>query len=197
MCVHEQKAIHTLLAAVCVSLFLSACNGGGKTANPTGAAQIPTGTITGSVQGSGDLRIYSFRDGKKGEAIPYGNPFVDISGNFSTTLNVADQPLFVEVIDGSYDEDAFYAVVPLRYGTTWRAVVNYKSGQTSKLAVNAWTTIATGLAEFKIKMGAPVVLAVDAANAELSAMLGVDVIATLPRTPRYIMKAEPITPEIE
>lgn len=180
--------------AVCVSLFLCACSGSGD-----GKAVELNGTINGSVQGGyGRVQIYSFSNGKKNsEAIPYGDEHFDPEGHFSATLKVTDQPLLVEVISGSYSEAESNVSVPLQNDTTWRAVINYKSGQSSKLSVNAWTTIATGLAEYKVKMGAPASQAVDEANAEFSAMLGVDILATPPRMLRYLAQTEPITHEIE
>ena len=63
------------------------------------------------------------------------------------------------------------------------AVGNYVSGQPITSSVTYWTTLAAGLAEYKISVGASADKAVKQANDDITAILGLDIIAITPKDP--------------
>ncbi len=152
------------------------------------ASAIPSGTASGLAYDSlivnGEVAVYSF-SGDTGRLL--GEGVTDAAGYYTIALFNADQPVIIEVTGGQYLEEASGSTVPLQAGQKLRAVSNYIAGQTITVHATYWTTVAAGLAEYKLRTGAAPMQAVTAANAEISALLGLDITTTTPVNPTDIL----------
>ena len=170
------------LTAIATALVLTAC-GSGSSSNNT-PPDRPIGKVSGVAYDGlildGTITVYAF-DGKKGTSLASGK--TDAQGNYSLSIQAASQPIMIEVISGHYVEEASGIPVPLLPTQHLLAVGNYVSGQPITSSVTYWTTLAAGLAEYKISVGASADKAVKQANDDITAILGLDIIAITPKDP--------------
>ena len=169
------------LTTIVAALVLTAC-GSGSSSNPP--PDRPIGKVSGVAYDGlildGAITVYAF-DGKKGASLATGR--TDMQGNYSLSIQAASQPILIEVTGGHYVEEASEIPIPLLPGQHLLAVANYVSGQPINSSVTYWTTLAAGLAGYKITVGSPADKAVTQANDEITATLGLDIISITPRDP--------------
>lgn len=190
--------IKSISAAITVA-SVAACNGGGD--DDVLPVDVPHAAISGVAYLGpityGTVTVYSLNsDGTRGASL--GSGVTDYLGHFTLDTNVPDQQVLTEVKGGYYNEAATGAYISLQADHRLLAVSNYVAGHPISINPSYWTTLATGLAEYKIKMGAPVAQAITSANAEISSLLGFDIVTTSPSDiTSAINKSGTLTPELE
>lgn len=188
-----RRSVQGVLISVCV-VVVSACSDG----NPTPKLR-PAGTASGVAYDGlildGTVSIYAF-NGTKGELLASGK--TDSQGLYSFSIQAASQPILIEITKGRYVEEADGLSIPLEKNHKLSAVGNYVSGKPISMSVTYWTTLAAGLAQYKIKVGGPVAKAITEANAAISDMIGLDIISVIPKDPTDINnRTATLTPEME
>lgn len=162
-----------------ISVSILGC-GGGSTSLPP---ERPAGDISGVAHDGrivdGDVRIYSYANGVKGDLL--ASSTTDENGAFSANFAASDQPVLVEVDGGHYIEEASDTRVRVKSGQGLLALSVYKSGQPLVVNVTPLTMLAVGLAQYKIANGEEVAKAIEASNTELLDIFGVRVTSTTPR----------------
>ena len=170
-----------LILMLLVSAVLSACNdsGGSKSKLPERrpSAQISGVAFDGTVS-NGKVTVFAFDQGEKGQ--PIGAGTTDATGQFNITVTSSDRPLLIELSGGSHTEEFSGQTIQLREGELLRAVVNYRSGQDVHMALTHYSNMAVGLARFMIGAGELVDAAIDAANDQVSSLVGLDITRTIP-----------------
>jgi hypothetical protein len=173
-------------ALLFISVFLSACGGGGSAGsaggNPSGLS-IPVGSVSGigfdGLLINSDISIYDFTSGTKGALL--GHAVSDTSGLYKISLQSESRPILVEASGGYYMEEAgsgFQVKLTTKHRLT--AVANYTMGAIPRVSTTNYTHLAAGLAAYNISKGAVVATAINEANNRVSAMLGVDILTTTP-----------------
>lgn len=168
---------HWIVPIISVSIF--GC-GGSSTSLPP---ERPAGDISGVAHDGrivdGDVRIYSYASGVKGDLL--ASSTTDENGAFSANFAASDQPVLIEVDGGHYIEEASDTLVRVKSGQGLLALSAYKSGQPLTVNVTPLTMLAVGLAQYKIANGDDVAKAIEASNTELLDIFSVRVTSTTPR----------------
>ena len=165
-------------ALVLTALLLASCD------KPGGHAAATYGGILTGLPYNGQNRdfqvaVYTLRDGEgRGAQLARGSQ--NIRGEYHLELQIADQPVLIEVSPPLADDPPDTTSPPTDpYRLT--AVTNFRGGQVNRVNVTAWTSVAAGLAVYKIAIGIAAEQAIDEANAEVSALLGLDILGITPR----------------
>jgi len=159
-------------------------SGGGGSANGNGGLppQVPTVSVSGTAHDGlilqGVVRVYDYSGGKKGALI--GSASTDDSGHYSVSIQIESMPVLLEVTGGHYKEEADSKITFLGSSDVMSAVSNFKTGTPITMAITPWTHIAAALASYKMSHGAKTGDAIDAANAEISNLIGVDITKVIP-----------------
>jgi hypothetical protein len=161
-------------------LFLTACGGNPDNAVP---AAVPTGTVSGTVFDSliinGTVSVYDFTTGKKGALL--AKTVSDNTGLYSLTIQTESKPILIELTGGFYIEEAgVNAKVSLKPTHKLTALTNYVTGTKLSVAITSFTHLAAGLANYEIKKNVNIKTAIEDANQRISALTGLDIIATTP-----------------
>ena len=169
--------LRALFAATTV--ILTACGGGGGGSGV--ADERPEGTAKGIAQHgpivNADISAYDW-DGARG--IHRGSTRTDGEGRYSLALSVPDRPLLIGSREGSYSEESTGRSVQMG-NDELTAVVFYESGRSVDVQLTYFTTLATCRAEYLIgEKGLTVGNAINQANNEWSAILGVDIVGVQP-----------------
>ena len=160
-------------------VLLCACGSGPGSLPPERPDAVISGVAFDGPIVHGTVSVYGFGAGVPGSLL--GTATTDTQGRYAITVRAADQPVLVEVRGGYYVDEASGAQVPLPEGATLTALANYRSGMPLTVAVTAFTHLAAGLAGYYIgQQGMAVAAAIDQANRQVSQLVGVDIIATLP-----------------
>lgn len=158
--------------------LLSACGGGDSVPGERPAAVV-SGNAVDALIINGDVSVYSFATGSKGELLGTGT--TDNTGAYSVSIQAPSQPVLVEITNGSYTEEASGVTVSLKPGQKVAAVTYFESGSPVTVMVTPWTYVAVGYAVYKISHGTNVGNAITEANTAISNWMGVDILATYPR----------------
>lgn len=167
------------LLILALSLVLVACGGGGGASGSSSTPPpIPFGSVSGSTFDAlivgGTVSVYDFSTGAKGALL--GKATSDASGKYSVAVQVETQPLLIEVIGGTYVEEAgAKAQVALEPNHKLRALINYSTGSATHAALTTYTHLAAGLAEYEISRGTAVAAAIDDANQRISTLAGINI----------------------
>ena len=172
-----------------LTLILTACGGGGSSSDGSTSGSLPgsrpAGTVSGvafdGVVSGGTVSIYDFSSGSKGALLGSGQTGND--GLFSISIVTPDKPILIEVEGGAYLEEASGLQVQIDRSKDQKlsAVQLYQSGQPLTVNTTFFTTLATGLAEYLVQtQGRAVTDAVQAANQQISAWAGFDIVRTSP-----------------
>lgn len=194
------------LLVMVLSLVLVACGGGGGgggggSGDGIIGSTVPLGSVSGSTFDAlivgGTVSVYDFSGGSKGALL--GSAVSDANGRYSVTLQVITQPLFVEVLGGTYVEEVgAKEQVALAPNHKLSALINYSTGETARAAITSFTHLAAGLAMYEISQGKSVVAAIDDANRRVSILAGLNILTT---TPALITDAgnssSTLTPELK
>ncbi|MBI3775096.1 MAG: hypothetical protein HY273_06015 [Gammaproteobacteria bacterium] len=176
-------------AVLFLLLLITACSDGNKVPEPR-----PEGSIGGRIAAgnftAGNVGIYAFQDGTRGEKL--GGAELASDGRYAVPLRAASQPVLVEIATGRYTEAASGIEVALADGQRLSALVWYESGTTSTSAVTPLTHLATGLAVYKITQGVPVRDAIAAAQQDVSTAFNLDIATTSP----LLVSETPTTPAL-
>lgn len=178
-----------------VLLLLAACGGGGGGAGTT-PPSIPIGSISGVAYGglisNGTVSIYDYSSGSRGQII--AQTTTDGVGRYSASLQVESRPLLIEIMGGSYTEEAgVRAQVMLSTSHRLSAVTSYTTGSNVQASITALTHLASGLAASEIKKGVSVSAAIADANARVAGLVGVNI---LPISPRQISDPANASPSL-
>ncbi len=162
-------------------------------------SENPRGTVTGvaydGIIVNGKVTIYAF-DGNQGATLAEG--MTNAAGAYSIDLRVASQPVMIEITGGSYQEEASGHVVPLQEGQRLLALALYTPDIPLTVHATYWTTLAAGLAQYKVKTGATATQAIEDANKEISDLLGLPILTTVPLEPTVpLNRRDNLTPELE
>ena len=159
--------------------------------------EISPGRISGvaydGVIRDAQVSVYRFT-GQDGPALAHAT--TDANGGYDIALSLDDQPLLLEIRGGSYVEEASERTVELQPEQRLRAVANYTQGRPLTLHATYWTTLAAGLAEYKVRIGATPTQAVTAANREINELLALDVTTVTPQNPTSAGSGNQLTPEL-
>ena len=170
------------LAAALASTLLTACGGGG---GGGGSDDLPSSRPEGTAQGiaqhgpiiNADISAYDW-NGQRGTH--RGTTRTDGEGKYSLSLSVPDRPLLIGSREGSYSEESTGRSVQMG-NDELTAVIFYESGRNVDVQLTYFTTLATCRAEYLIQdQGLTVGNAINQANNEWSAILGVDVVGVQP-----------------
>ncbi|MDH5327644.1 MAG: Ig-like domain-containing protein [Gammaproteobacteria bacterium] len=157
----------------------------------------PPSTVDGEVFQNlvfnGDLRVYSFAGGVKGAEL--AATVTDALGRYELSILSPATPILIEVTSGRYIEEASAINIPLQatQNHILRAVAHLVPGNTVKVNVTTWTNIATGIAQYRIANGSSVDNAIFSANYDVSTILGLDILSTVPRDITDINNAGALT----
>jgi len=161
-----------------VSFFmLAGCGSNGGTAGERPTAGVKGFAVDAQITG-GDVTVYSFKNGEKGEVLGTGT--TDEQGFYQIDISAPDQAILIEVKNGSYIEEATETSVSLRGGQVLRALTFFKSGVPVDTMVTPFTSLAAGLSEYHIKSGVPIENALTQGATAITAMLGIDILTTVP-----------------
>ncbi|MDX1696016.1 MAG: Ig-like domain-containing protein, partial [Ketobacteraceae bacterium] len=169
--------LRALLAATTV--ILTACGGGGGGSGV--AEERPEGTANGIAQHgpivNADVSAYDW-NGQRGTH--RGTTRTDGEGRYSLNISVPDRPLLIGSREGSYSEESTGRSVQMG-NDELTAVIFYESGKNVDVQLTYFTTLATCRAEYLIgEKGLTVGNAINQANNEWSAILGVDIVGVQP-----------------
>lgn len=180
--------IHKML--VCLFVVLSGCGGGSGNVLPP---PVPTANVAGVIFDApiqnGVVTVYSFTGGKPGTVL--GTGLTDPQGQYKISIQVESQPILIAVNSGHYIEEASGKIIELKNGQTLYAVQNFATSQPVSAAVSYYTTLATGYAEYLVRKGVAVSVAIDQANAQFSGLLAFDVLTTQPMDITDVANATP------
>ncbi|MCW9023060.1 MAG: Ig-like domain-containing protein [Gammaproteobacteria bacterium] len=187
---------------ILVSLFtlvLAAC-GGGEESGDSASGDLPYSRPGASVTGSafdgliikGEVSAYRFEQGVKGELL--GTATTDGSGLYSLDIVADDTPIWLEIKNGYYYEEASGRKIQLNQDAEYRlvAVTHYVSGQSVDISLTFLTTLAAGYTEYLIAHGTTVDNAIITANNAMSAWVGFDISTTHPLDVSDFANATPI-----
>lgn len=169
------------IGTVLLAMVLTSCGGGGSSSSSSGSSGLPPTRPYGTVSGyaidaliaNGTVNVYSFANGTQGPLLGTGT--TDLHGYYDIALQAPSQPIEIQVTGGYYNEEASGAQVTLQPGQQLLALANYVSGQPVTVVATSFTNLAAGLAQFKMAHGIPVGQAIDAANTEVSNLIGVNI----------------------
>lgn len=175
----KEDSMYWRQTLLCLSVAAAGCGGGNGGLPP----ERPDTTITGfAIDGplvESNVRIYSFRDGVKGELL--ASTLTASDGSYSVQLQVVSQPVLVEADGGHYLEDATNTLIPVPEGAGLMAVANLQAGASPQIInITPLTLLSTGLAQYRLSQGAAPAQAIDAANNELRAATGINPVVTVP-----------------
>lgn len=179
---HFQKTLRNNLSIFLLtfSIFFAAGCGGSNSSDSANniSSQINGVVFDASIQG-GNITAYKFDAGHKGDMI--ASSTTDTTGGFNLSINGYWGPIYLELQGGGFYDEASGAWVTLNTGDILSAVYNLDPGtQINPFSITPFTTIASGLAAWKISQGIPVSTAITDSNFEISNLLGVDIIKTKP-----------------
>ncbi len=165
-----------------VVVALVAGCGGGSSDLPS---ERPLGSISGvAVDGpirDGEVRVFSFSDGIKGEVLATTSTGED--GSYAIDdLPALDQVMLIEVDRGTYDEEASGTNVPVPAGEGLNALFSYREGEENVVNITPFTLLVTGLVEYRRSQGGELQELIATAQNEISQIVGVDVAATAPQS---------------
>jgi Bacterial Ig domain len=175
---HRNATVTFILLAT----VLSACSGSGENASPQ---PIPTASVSGAaVDGlvfNGTVSAYDFSTGSKGALLGQATTNIN-TGLYSMTIQTESRPLLLELTGGYYYEEMDPTrQVQLDPSDKLLALVNFTTGQAIVTSVTNYTTLAAGLAQYRIANGTAVATAINDANSRISALIGTNVTTTTPR----------------
>ena len=135
-----------------VSLLMASCGGGGSAGSV--APERPVATVSGTAFDgliiNGDVSIFDFSDGVRGEILSSGN--TDGIGNYSLTIKSSDIPILICIDKGRYIEDASGRNIPLTTNQEVCAVHNYISGESLSTSLTYFTHLSAGLTEYLVSV---------------------------------------------
>lgn len=171
--------MHWRQTLLCLSVAVAGCGGGNGGLPP----ERPDTTITGyAIDGplvESNVRLYSFRDGVKGELL--AKTLTGSDGSYTVTLQAVSQPVLVEVDGGYYLEDATGALIPVPEEAGLMAVANLQAGASPQIInITPLTLLSAGLAQYRLSQGVAPAQAIDGANTELRSATGINPIVTIP-----------------
>jgi len=163
-------------------LLLSACGGG----SGGGSGDLPATRATTVVSGvafdglilNGDVSVFAFNGGVKGELL--GSGVTNSRGEYTISFKTNDRPIMIEVSGGRYVEEASAKSVPLQQGDVLRAVMNHQSGVPLTMAMTYYSNLAAGLSSYLAGTGMNVSTAINVANRRMSDLIGLDITQTVP-----------------
>ena len=163
------------------TMALTACGGGGGNGGESSLpAARPEGVASGVVQhgpvANATITAYDW-DGVRGAV--QGSTTSDSQGRYSLSLSVPDRTVLIGSQQGQYAEEATGRSVSMGEDEL-TAVVFYESGKSVSVQLTYYTTVATCKAQYLIEQGKTVGAAVTQANAEWSAILGIDIVGVQP-----------------
>lgn len=164
-----------------IAFLFAACNGGsGSSATP---AAVPTATIAGTALdgliSQGAITAYDFTGGVKGSQV--GQSTTDNKGLYTLALQLESRPVLLEITGGYYNEEVMPSTnVTLESGDKLTALVNFTTGQSLRVSLTTYTTLAAGLAQYQINKGVDVAKAINDANSRISALIGTNILTTTP-----------------
>ncbi len=160
-------------------LIGSGCGGGtnaGKDAPNIGGSVGGYG-IDGFII-NGDVYIYSY-NGARGDLLAQSK--TDAKGQFSAQIGNYSGPIWIEVRNGYYIEEASSKRVDLNVGDYLSAVTFYSAGGgLSNVMVTPLTTLAASLAGYYQGAGDNVSNAINKANTAVSSLVLIDILSTYP-----------------
>lgn len=171
-----------VLVAALTATLLTACGGGG---GGGGGDDLPDSRPEGAAKGiaqhgpivNAEISAYDW-DGSRGDH--RGTTRTDGEGKYSLDISVSDRPLLIGSREGSYSEESTGRSVQMG-NDELTAVIFYESGRDVDVQLTYFTTLATCRAEYLIKEeGQTVGNAINQANNEWSAILGVDIVGVQP-----------------
>ncbi len=169
------RKITGLLIALSIGLVSCADNGGAP--QRRAGAEVEGFAVDAQIV-TGEVVVYSFLNGVKGAGL--GSALTDDRGFYSILLQAPDQPILIEIENGSYTEEASGKSVFMKAGQVLRALTFYESGIPVNSMVTPFTHLAAGLAEYRISQGTAVATAITEASSAISAMTGIDILTTEP-----------------
>lgn len=174
---------------LCLGVLAMGCGGSGGL-----PPERPATTVTGyAVDGplvEAEVRIYSFRDGAKGDLL--GSAQTGTDGRYTLELHVESQPVLVEADGGYYIEDATDTMIPVPADGGLLAVANLVSGSAPQVInVTPLTLLSAGLAQYQIGKGTAAAQAVEEANDQLLSATGINPVITVPLNVRTAAEKVP------
>ena len=155
--------------------LLFSCSGGSDSdpRPPTRSAGTLSGLVSGSPLSSGRIKVYEYSNGVKGPQIPLAESsdiaVTTTDGNYSVDLVLPDQLILLEVDGGNLvDELSGETIANSNAQSSYRAIVDYRSGEPHEIHISALTTWAACLSDFYVSSGVAVDDAVFRANTEIS-----------------------------
>ena len=143
----------------------------------------PTSTIDGNAVDAlivnGNVLVYSFKDGVKGDLL--GQTETDERGYYSIALQSStSQPILLELIGGSYVEEASGVSVVLSDSNMLRALSYFESGSSIRIMITPWTNLAVALFPHYFENGESAANAISNANSTVSGLLNLNILSTYP-----------------
>ena len=172
--------ISRIFALMCgLALIFTGCGSGGSNNTPgTITGQAAKGPVSG-----GTVTAHAVTSGAKGNML--GTARTDVGGNYNLSVGNYSGPVFLEIMGGSYTDEATGATIhlPTTPGSGLQAVMdNVTPGDTLNCQITPLTTMAAALAE---KMTGGITAAnINAANHQVGTYFGgIDIVTTRPINP--------------
>ncbi|MBW4054895.1 MAG: hypothetical protein HIU83_05760 [Proteobacteria bacterium] len=157
-----------IIIAALLSLTLAACGGGSSSQQTT--STVITGVASKGLIRNGVVKVYAVSAGAKGALLITTS--TDANGWYSANIGTYTGAVLVEA-SGSYSDEATGQIKTIDPATPLRAAIGNASGAVS-LSVTPLTDIAVSLAPTLTPA------AIDAANAQITSIFKVDIVATTP-----------------
>ncbi len=152
------------------------------------ATAAPGGNVSGVIDlgpsRNASLRVFRFTGAEgEGELLAIGHS--DAQGRYSINLYTPSGPIMVEAGEGSYIEEVDGANVAMPRDQPLFAVINYMEGTNNTAHLTHWTTLATALAHYLSRTGSTASQALQEANREIDAIVGLPVVTSRPESPGF------------
>lgn len=161
-----------VVSAISLSALVSGCGGGGSEALPSETEGTIQGQAFSGAFEDAQVTIYEW-NGARGDVLKEGSVLDE--GEFSLSLgDTPSQTLLVEV-RGAFQDFATTEIVFMEGEERLSALLNYQAGSANQIAVTPFTTIALGLSEHKVSVGAAPDIAIIEALEAISGWVGFSV----------------------
>ncbi len=173
------QKVWVLFFAVCLSACGGDDTGGELTLEPRPNGSVSGVAFDGLIMG-GEVSVYEWQGGTQGDALS-DTVITNSLGEYELILEeVPSQPVLLEITGGRYIEEASALSVPLKLSDRLYAVIDYTQGQSIKVSITYYTTLATGYAEYLVRTGTSEKDAIQIANDLFSSQLGFDILSVVP-----------------